>query len=197
MKPILKYSFYFIFLFAITACDKGPVDYPELPRTRGSVDLISELKEPNSSSSDIHPKIEGLYKFMMVMENQGVSVDGSDIKGAIDYFNPKFSSKNEEFYRGLNQINTVFNRDGKLYLTTKSDKTLEIDKMKIRSGSRLIKSSSTADKVKFKVEDGISVGWRFIQFDLNYVELDLVAGEITFNYGDNKSEKVKVSDIVA
>ncbi len=176
------------------SCNRAIV-HPEPTVSRSRVDLPSSLEASIGKQKGAHPKTAGISAFFDVMASGDQTFSGEEILEAIRHLNPEFPKKNAEIYRKLGEINEVFSKDGKLYITFKKDKAFEVDKMKIRSGSRFSKPVFASNQVKLNTEEGVSVGWGFVQFDLNYLLLDQNLGELVVNYGSNKKESIKMEEL--
>lgn len=193
---LLRGLLFMSIVLILSACNEI-IEYPSPPKMRGSVNLVSELEKTENNNAGIHPKVSKLYSFLMLLQKNQINIEGQDILTAIDHFDPKFSKTNDDVYKGLGKIRSVFNNTGKIYITIVDDEELDVDKMRIKSGSRIVNSSaSTGGKMKFDVEEGMTVGWGFIRFDVNFIELDAKTGNLTFNYGSNESETVNIQDII-
>jgi hypothetical protein len=168
---------------------------PDAPSSRGSFNFI-EAVEKHEDDVNVHTKLKGVIVFLHSVNSENAIISGGDICEALTHFNEGFQNKNEDIYDIFSRIDMTYNEDGKMYMVTKNKKHIDIDKMRIRNGSSFIRANSDNNMIRYDVNDGITVGWKFLQFDLNYILIDTKKGDITFNYGKNKSGTKNITELL-
>lgn len=198
MNNAIKLTYIILVMVLAVACN-GPLDYPDAPVSRGSIDFVAEIEKETALLDDqsINSELKGLVAFINVINRDNVAISGDDIIEALNHFKPEFSSENKDLYKSLGEIETVFNKDGKIYVVVKEDNSIDIDKIRVRSGSNLIViNSSNLPEFKLEVKEGITVGWKFVQFDLNFINVEPETGILTVNYGWDKIETVDMNELL-
>lgn len=186
------------FIAGMVSCHPSP-EVPEVPVSRGNIDfpeeISSESNEILNRNTNLNKSVVSLVAFTNLITNKGLVVSGDEICGALDELNPTFKSNNTKIYKSLNEIQSVFKREDRLYLVTKEDNQVDIDQLRVRSGSNITVEDS-GKTLTLNINEGITVGWKFLQFDLNHINVDVESGTFTFNYGNNKEQTVNINEII-
>jgi hypothetical protein len=154
--------------------------------------LIESLKaESDKLVADRYEKsIAGVFSVMNHMKLSGVKISGNDVRIALDKYNPGFKKLYPEIYNNLGKINIMLNSDGIVKLETLDGSSVIFDKLKISSGATLKISSLQSGDAQLDVLSGISVGKMVIWFDLNYVKLYKINGNLLFDYDSDHTQKM-------
>lgn len=154
--------------------------------------LIESLKveSDNLVSAKYEKNIAGVFSVMNHMKLSGVKISGEDVKKALDKYNPGFKKLYPEIYNNLGKINFMLNNDGIVKLETLDGSSVIFDKLKINSGATLKISSFQSGDAQLDVLSGISVGKMVIWFDLNYVKLYKLDGNLLFDYDSDHTQKM-------
>ncbi len=154
--------------------------------------LIESLKaeSDNLVSARYEKNIAGVFSVMNHMKLSGVKISGEDVKKALDKYNPGFKKLYPEIYDNLGKINFMLNNDGIVKLETLDGSSVIFDKLKISSGATLKISSFQSGDAQLDVLSGISVGKMVIWFDLNYVKLYKLDGNLLFDYDSDHTQKM-------
>jgi hypothetical protein len=119
----------------------------------------------------------------------GVKISGEDVKKALDKYNPGFKQLYPEIYNNLGKINFMLNNDGIVRLETLDGSSVIFDKLKISSGATLKITGFQSGDAQLDVLSGISVGKMVVWFDLNYVKLYKLNGNLLFDYDSDHTQK--------
>ena len=154
--------------------------------------LIESLKaESDKLIADRYENsIAGVFSVMNHMKLSGVKISGEDVRKALDKYNPGFKKTYPEIYNNLGKINFMLNNDGIVKLETLDGSSVVFDKLKISSGATLKISAFQNGDAQLDVLSGISVGKMVIWFDLNYVKLYKLNGNLLFDYDSDHTQKM-------
>jgi hypothetical protein len=154
--------------------------------------LIESLKEESDKliADKYEHSIAGVFSVMNHMKLSGVKISGEDVRKALDKYNPGFKKTYPEIYNNLGKINFMLNNDGIVKLETLDGSSVVFDKLKISSGATLKISAFQSGDAQLDVLSGISVGKMVIWFDLNYVKLYKLNGNLLFDYDSDHTQKM-------
>jgi hypothetical protein len=201
---ILKYqhkiTLTIIFAIIILSGCRKELEYPELPPSRGYTgDFVNKMRVETErvKTEDIDESVTGLVAFITLMNQQGSQVTGEGLTMAMDQMKADFKDKNGNIYEGFGKISNIYERDGLMYLVTHDDENLNLDKMRVRSGSSLaIIDNLEHDEMILEVRQGVTVGLGFIQFSLNKITINTSTGDLVFNYGPNRKKNMNIRKII-
>ncbi len=154
--------------------------------------LIESLKAESDKlvASKYEKNIAGVFSVMNHIKLTGVKISGEDVKKALDLYNPGFKKSYTEIYNNIGKINFMLNNDGIVKLETLDGSSVLFDKLKISSGATLKISALQSGDAQLDVLSGITVGKMVIWFDLNYVKLYKLNGNLLFDYDSDHTQKM-------
>lgn len=154
--------------------------------------LIESLKLESDKliAAKYEKSIAGVFSVMNHIKLTGVKISGEDVKKSLDKYNPGFKKNYPDIYNNIGLINFMLNSDGIVKLETIDGSSLIIDKLKISSGATLKISSLQSGDAQLDVISGISVGKMVIWYNLNYVKLYKLNGNLLFDYDTDHTQKM-------
>jgi hypothetical protein len=120
----------------------------------------------------------------------GVKISGEDVKKVLDKYNPGFKKSCPEIYSNLGKINIMLNTDGIIRLETLDGSSVLFDKLKINSGATLKITSLQSGDAQLDVLSGVTVGKMVVWFNLNYIKLYKLNGNLLFDYDSDHTQKM-------
>lgn len=157
-----------------------------------SFNIIESLKTESDKliAAKYERTIAGVFSVMNLIKLTGIKISGEDVKKAFDKYNPGFKKLYPEIYENIGKINFMLNNDGIIKLETVDGGAAYIDKLKIVSGSTLKIVSFENGDAQIDVLSGIAVGKLVVWFDLNFVKLYKLNGNLLFDYDSDHTQKV-------
>jgi hypothetical protein len=157
-----------------------------------SFNVIESLKTESDKliAARYERTIAGVFSVMNLIKLTGIKISGEDVKKAFDKYNPGFKKMYPEIYENIGKINFMLNSDGIIKLETVDGEAAYIDKLKIASGSTLKIISFENGDAQIEVLSGIEVGKLIVWFDLNYVKLYKLNGNLLFDYDSDHTQKM-------
>lgn len=157
-----------------------------------SFNIIESLKAESDKliAARYEKTIAGVFSVMNLIKLTGIKISGEDVKKAFDKYNPGFKKLYPEIYENIGKINFMLNNDGIIKLETVDGGAAYIDKLKIISGSTLKIISFENGDAQIDVLSGIEVGKLVVWFDLNFVKLYKLNGNLLFDYDSDHTQKV-------
>jgi hypothetical protein len=153
--------------------------------------LIESLKSESDKlvAAQYEKSIAGVFSVMNHIKLAGVKISGEDVKKALDKYNPTFKKSYPGIYNNIGKINFMFNNDGIVKLETLDGSSVLFDKLKISSGATLKISAMQSGDAQLDVLSGISVGKMVIWYNLNFVKLYKMNGNLLFDYDSDHTQK--------
>lgn len=153
--------------------------------------IIESLKQESDKlvAAKYEKNIAGVFSVMNHMKLSGVKISGEDVRLVLDKYNPGFKKLYPEIYNNFGKINIMLNSDGIIKLETIDGSSVIFDKLKINSGATLKITALQSGDAQLDVMSGISVGKMVIWFDLNYVKLYKLNGNLLFDYDTDHTQK--------
>lgn len=113
---------------------------------------------------------------------------GVDAQKTLDQYNPAFRKEYPKIYKGLGQINFIFNEDGIVLLETVDARTVLLLELRIKNNAKMKVTPFEDGNAKVDILEGVQVGKFFIWFKLNFVKLYKNDGNILFDYNSDNSQ---------
>ena len=133
--------------------------------------------------------IAGLIAAIYLVNDVGVTLSGKDTQAALDKYNPAFKKTSPNIYANLGKISFVKKDKGIISIVTENGDDIQIDKIKVKNKSNIIISSLPEGNLQFDVLSGIKVGKMVVWYDLNFIRLFKLNGDIMFDYDSDHTQK--------
>ncbi|MEZ5195869.1 MAG: hypothetical protein R2764_05590 [Bacteroidales bacterium] len=161
-------------------------------RSGQALNLPESLKAETDKliADNYNSKIAGLFAVMNHVKYNGISVAGNDAQIALDTYNPEFKKKYPDVYNSILNVQFMVNDDGIIKMETKNGDPILFDKLKVTNNSTVKITSFEDGNVQVDVLSGIKVGKLMIWFDLNFVKLYKLNGDLLVDYDSDHSQKL-------
>jgi hypothetical protein len=144
-----------------------------------SVRLISQQADPSMA---------GLLAAIRLVKDMGISLTGAQAQAALTRKNPAFKNTCPNIYRNLGMISFVKNSKGIITILTQNGKDVSFDKIRISHNSTISVSEMPGSNYQINVLSGIKVGKMVVWFDLNYIRMFALKGDLLFDYSKDHSK---------
>jgi len=151
-------------------------------------DMLHQLNN-NLISDRTNPSIAGVFAFIELMNKPGRKISGADVVAAFDKYNPSFKQRCPNIYKNIAAISIVVNESGVMTIQTSNGKSVNFDKVRVQSGSKVSLRTQPSGDIKIDIIDGVKVGAAVIWFRLNHVVLYKQNGDLLFDYDKNHTTK--------
>lgn len=171
----------------------------EMPVSRGAMVPFREAValEVAQLEARYHAGIRGVVAFLRVINTDQQATDGKELLEMITRKEPDFRVRCPKISRGMDELGEVMNREGKIYVGVKE--CINLDNLRIMEGARFSVVEGEEGTLRLVVESGIlvtkSIGITFKR-SLNFIDVEGHTGQLTFNYGKNKSKVVGIDEIL-
>jgi len=133
--------------------------------------------------------IAGLFAAILLVKNMGVTLSGKETKAALDKYNPAFKKNNPNIYKNLEMINFVNNNNGIITILTEKGSDVLFDKIKVENKSTISIYALRSGDLQFDILSGIKVGKILVWYNLNFIRLSKINGDMMFDYDIDHSQK--------
>ncbi|NQU85809.1 MAG: hypothetical protein HQ541_08620, partial [Mariniphaga sp.] len=156
------------------------------------LNLSESLKAENDKliADDYEVNIAGLFSLLNLMKYNGLKVEGKEVQSTLNMYNPEFREKYSDVYQDIGKINLLINEDGIISIKTKEGKSVNFDKMKVTSNSKVKITSFESGDAQIDILSGITAGKFFIWFDINFVKIFKETGDMLIDFDTDHSQKV-------
>ncbi|MBN2174737.1 MAG: hypothetical protein JW731_11435 [Bacteroidales bacterium] len=134
--------------------------------------------------------IAGVFSVINHIEFNGFKVSGRDAQLTLDKYNPPFKKSYPEIYENIGKINFLINDDGIIVIETEGERSVLFDKLKISNGAKIKIAKFENGDARIDCLSGITVGKLMIWFDLNYVRMYKLDGNLLFDYDTDHTQKI-------
>lgn len=171
----------------------------EAATSRGSLPAFNEalLQESAQLRQHYYPKVCGVLAFLKVMNTEQQTTDGKEIFALITNKEPDFPDRCPKLSKGITQLIDVANTEGKVKI--KVNDYIDLNNVRVADDSQFSIVQGENGNMRVVVEHGIqvtkSIGFTFKK-PLNFIDVEAATGHLTFNYGNNKSKRVLIDEIL-
>lgn len=169
------------------------MNYATLALNDGRVqNPVESLKAENDIllKDNYDPTIAGMFAAANLMLYNGFKISGRDAQQALDKYNPDFRKKYDAIYENLGKINFIMNDEGIINISTSDGNSVRIDKIKINNGSRIKINGYPSGDAQINVLSGIEVGKLVVWFNLNFIRMFKLNGDLLFDYDSDHTQKL-------
>ncbi len=156
-------------------------------------DVSSALKEENDRliRESYEKTIAGLFAVVHLVNSSGMSIPGEEAQKVLDEYNPGFKNEFPEIYKTIKDIQFIKNQDGIVTIRTEGRSGVSIDMMRVDNNARIKIVMLESGDTRIDVLSGIRVGKAFWWYDLNYLVMYRLDGNLLFDYDTDHSQQVR------
>jgi hypothetical protein len=156
------------------------------------LNLPESLKAENDKLIDRNYEriIAGVFAVVNHIQFNGFRFSGKDAQLTLDKYNPPFRKNYSDIYENIGKINLLLNDDGIITIETNDGRSVLFDKLKISNGAKVKILKYENGDARIDCLSGVTVGKLMIWFDLNYVRMYKLDGNLLFDYDTDHTQKV-------
>jgi hypothetical protein len=160
--------------------------------TSGEFSVIEVLKDENDRllREDYERTIAGLFAAVNLINSTNISIPGLEVQKVLDRYNPVFKKNSPNIYNTIGSILFIKSKDGIVTLQTDSRKGISIDMMKLDNDAKIKIVMLESGDARLDILSGVRVGKALWWYDLNYIHLYKLNGNMLFDYDTDNSQQV-------
>lgn len=160
--------------------------------TSGEFSVIEVLKDENDRllREDYERTIAGLFAAVNLINSTNISIPGVEVQKVLDRYNPGFKKNSPNIYQTIGSILFIKSNDGIVTLQTDSRKGISIDMMKLDNDAKIKIVMLESGDARLDILSGVRVGKALWWYDLNYIHLYKLNGNMLFDYDTDNSQQV-------
>jgi hypothetical protein len=160
--------------------------------TSGEFSVIEVLKDENDRllREDYERTIAGLFAAVNLINSTDISIPGVEVQKVLDRYNPGFKRNSPNIYNTIGSILFIKSKDGIVTLQTDSRKGISIDMMKLDNDAKIKIVMLESGDARLDILSGVRVGKALWWYNLNYIYLYKLDGNMLFDYDTDNSQQV-------
>ena len=125
------------------------------------------------------------------MNQSGSSVNGKTAQEALDQYNSKFKKNYPTIYNNIGKMSIIKNTGGIISISTADGSDIEFGTLKLSSNAKLKIATYQGGNAQVNILSGAKMGGGkgVIRFDLNFIKLMKITGDMVFDYDADHSQK--------
>lgn len=153
---------------------------------------ISYLKETSDAliQNNVNKSIAGLFAVITLIKSSGMVIPGQEVQTALNKYNPSFRTSCPSIYENIGKVTFMKNEAGIISVKTHNNKPVSFGKIKINTGAKIKITSMQNGNEQIDILSGVEVGKAFVWFDLNFVRMNRVSGNLLFDYDNDNTQKI-------
>lgn len=142
-------------------------------------------------SDNFHPSVAGLFAALKLINNNTISLNGTELQKTLDKNNPNFRTTTPTVYEGLGTIQFIRNSDGLIVVKTTDNNEVGLQTIKIHNNAKFKVSSFSSGNHQIDILNGMDVGKSIIWYNLNSLKI-MKNGDMIVDY-DSDHTKIRMN----
>lgn len=137
-----------------------------------------------------HPSVSGIMAFFNTLEEYMLKVNGKQISATLNAFNPNFMVENAQINENMKKISTISLDHGILSISTVNNESIRLGDIIIHDNARFRIHNYQTGNLKLTVINGVEYKSIIRKFDINYLKVFRVNGDILIDYGKKHDQRI-------
>jgi len=178
-------------LIRLNAYNPAPVYHAEA-RNMSSVEMAKLWQKTSAEyeQSAYHKSVSGVLAFFNTLEEYRFNVSGKEITATLNAINPNFFVKNASMHESLKKIQHIALNHGVITIKLKESSRIQVGNLFIYDGAKLRIHNYQTGNLKLSVVEGIEYKSIFRSFNVNYIKLFKVNGDVLIDYNRKHDQRI-------
>lgn len=178
-------------LIRLNAYNPAPVYHAEA-RNLSSIEMAKLWKKTSMEYERMayHKSVSGILAFFNTLEEYRFVVSGKEITATLNALNPNFIVQNASLHESLKQIEQITLNRGILTVRLKNNSRILLGNVYLYDGAKLRIHNYQTGNLKLSVINGLEYKSLFRSFDVNYIKLFKVNGDVLIDYGSRQDQRI-------
>jgi hypothetical protein len=178
-------------LIRLNAYNPSPV-YHSGARNLSSIEMAKLWKKISVEyeQQDYHKSVSGILAFFNTLEEYRFKVRGNEITATLKALNSNFIVKNSSLHENLKQIEHISIDRGYVTLHVKNNAQIQLGDIIFSDGAKLRLHNYQTGNLKLSIIEGVKYKSLFRSFEINYIKLFKVNGDVLIDYGQKHDQRI-------
>lgn len=156
-----------------------------------SINFVELIKVENDEliNSNVDKSIAGLFAVINLAKSNGMSIPGESVLKALDKYNPRFKKECPVIYKNIAKVTFMKNAEGIITIRTNDGRDVRFDNVKLKNNAKIKITSFASGDEQMDIFSGIYVGKYFIWYNLNFIKMYQINGNLMFDYDSDHTQK--------